>query len=731
MDLKKRFENKDELKSNPKNPTTNPLLVKRDSVKVSDILKNINSGLPRNSEIIKKPSITDINPNSNNVQTILNRINSKRIESTNNINLNISRKNSEFTKFNSQEFENDNNQNEILEDFKNLLSKKSKNNDVIDMENEVNNYNRNKQNDFEGNYINSKNKISLEEAEQMKFIENDSDKSQDVIVHDIENEIELIDDYENYNLNKNNQKSNLFNDQRNKNYINESINLKQKKNSDLNLINSKSDNNIKRLNKNSDKKEKDNDYNLQDETKSNNSGALSRNSVISLEGRKSVKYLVRRNEDLIRKQKERESSSSNIKHRNTHNYKALPKNNDIFKENINEIKSILTKLKLQSTENETDFIVNNKDILKRLGVHEKDMLSVKELINFFENRLMNKNEPKDLCEFKEKENIFEEKKNKNDDKKRNTVINPVNFYKNEVSLIVEEKEEDSIIKDKSDRISDVRNTDKPLSNIKSLVSPINKNINVENLKSFNLNSSLGMSNNVQNYNNFSQPGGNEPQNFKIKNNKLEVINSGKDIIEIISPSDIMKNNISEKNLIEKKENQEKNKINKSEEKILTISSNVNNFENISPIKTFDDVKNSLNVIESIIIEPGIKKSFDSFNIQIENILENQKNPNIFSIIANKDNSITRINNSLKIDLVNNFILSGVKNSTKINNKICKENDNQFEGISSDMTKSHSTNYQNLNYSNLKNNLYDEHEKENLSQLNKIPSKNILNKKNFS
>jgi len=260
------------------------------------------------------------------------------------------------------------------------------------------------------------------------------------------------------------------------------------------------------------KKEKT-ESNFADENKSNLSDNLSRSSIISVD-RKSVKYYVKKVEKTIKKQK-LEIDSVEKQRRNTHSNKTRKRNIGFFNENLEEMREILKKLKLQTSENEKEFLEKNRNLLKQMGVHEKDMLSIQELTNHFEEQLNPKN--KVIKEANNEkfnnnlnlvnkenstcwnENLKIDDFNNNEDflrseiKKRNTTNHAKKLYEN-VSQILEEKEEDSsfLLKDK-ERISDNNKQWEKTSfnNIRSLVSPNNASHKISGFD-INNNNSLNM-----------------------------------------------------------------------------------------------------------------------------------------------------------------------------------------------------------------------------------------------
>jgi len=646
MDLAKRFENKDDTQANyitnktrnPANPnkletndcdSINPKdlnLIPRNSGRVSAILNKINNNLDSDRKELKntnqKEEINIRNIKENTENMYVNIKNQDIVKSKDtlqlNSNLNTIERNEEINYGNQNAIFINNKEIEkisddsMIQDFKNLLKFKKKTSDPFDMEYSLNYKAKDSKNELELYPINSKDIITFEEAEQIKFIENESDKSENLEVEDIDKEIENVEDLEdsfprkenkdklknksfkitnieepelkgrnstfkfkpknslgkkplnlniesietNLNLNSitnSNQKTKIISENKesnkdpdadleinmfkhilkNKNIEDKNIltnnNIKSSNNltnnisnlevSECTLTNAIADLNQNKTVSNIRKSAKENfelknkkdiiEGNLADENKSNISDNLSRSSIISLE-RKSVKFYVKKIEKAVRKQ-QFEQNSIEKKRRNTHSHKIKKKrNNDIFNENLQEIRDILVKLKLQTAEDEKEFLEKNRDLLKKMGVHEKDMLSIKELTNYFEEKLASNN-PKasndDLFKYNslkdfDKFNSNEiEKLNidnyafKNDDnhiediKKRNTTNHTRKLYE-DVSLILEEKDEDSsfMFKEK-ERISD-NNKQKPsdkshINNINSIVSPnnINKSLGLKNSNS--------------------------------------------------------------------------------------------------------------------------------------------------------------------------------------------------------------------------------------------------------
>lgn len=948
MDLAKRFENKNELQpnqnqnlnnsnktsTNADNPNTNNTENKAD-FKMTD-LPVIQSGTGRVSTILNKithkpkevESTEKVKPedelnqnkkaseknasenaqitNSNiNPEEIMQKINSNILNNPNTksrdthllkSNINTIEKNEEINfgnqKYNIREDKEIEkiSDDSMIQDFKNLLKFKKKTSDPFDMEYDLNYKDKANQNDLELYPINSKEIITFEEAERMKFIENESDKSEDLVVQDIEKEIEYLENVDDILSSKNknvdlkhkgggvgnseeagirgrnstfkfrtknslgkkplnfkienklngdddNEKNALENNahekkesSKNQQMDNEmelfknilknkktekdddiqqapNTNAKEFSNSEITentigTIYEKASYSNKRVTNtrksakadiDSKRRKERADLSLADENKSNISD-LSRTSVISLE-RKSVKYYVRKVEKSIKKQ-QMERESVETKRRNTHSHRKRKHNSDIFNENLEEIREILAKLKLQNSENEKDFLEKNRDLLKQMGVHEKDMLSIQELINYFEEQLnpkkkLNKELENDRPAYEnnninlvDKETLTSENKNENfnigeynsnnnendiyalpdDFMKRNTANHAKKLYEN-VSQILEEKEEDSsfFVKDK-ERISDNANNNnlgekkKWNNNIRSLVSPnnaahkifgfdisknnnslnmisnitpIRKNLNFENLSDnekfdLNINSNYNRSARSKNMpyketdlsnrkygriiyekENFNKQmtSPTSGSNFGIRSlnsNDMEMFNPEKDQIECITPrnvfDDLNKNKKTFNNQIEGE-----NKLLNKQVEYNIFTHNLNTFDGqIKPSnsntqeepKVFENKNLYSSNAEVINIEPNRKTSFKPKSFTIDNVSNTPRKTQFLNFIAdaNKNNPAKE----LKVELINNFIIEGIRKPAKEKSiTICKENDNLFEIVSNtnnDITKASSINF---------------------------------------
>jgi len=648
-DNSNKEEDKNQIKNDADKNLTDLSVLQTGSGRVSAVLNRLNSNKIKYDENNENTN-NNINFNQNNVKEITEKINTNLQSSQNTKSRDSLLLKSNFNTLERNEEINFGNQNAVfienkeiekisddsmIQDFKNLLKFKRNTSDPFDMEYNLNykgkeNKERNNDKDIELYPINSKEILTFEDAEQMKYIENESDKSHELEVEDIENKIEYLDDDEEIkkinnknnckydkiknttikitnnqddqnrgrnstfkfkpknslskkplNLNIDSIENNTF-ESKNESKTNKDLlskNIHSPKNNDLkiqiqnindlesfkNVLNKKkregplykndltrskdsslknntnnseiTESNLSSTNKTMNKanqnispantrfsaKEKM-EYSIVDDNKSNISDNLSRSSVISLE-RKSVKYYKRKIENRIRMQEQDklERESTDKKRRNTHSHRNNKKNKDIFNDNFEEMKEILAKLKLQTSENEKDFMDKNRDLLMKMGIHEKDMPSIKELTTYFESQL----EPNSKTKFSElslddskndlsllnkekfinneSENFNIDEYNKNNNlkseleeiKKRSTLNHAKKLYEN-VSLIPEEREEDSsfMFKDK-ERNSDNNDNKQRSSNIKS----VNISLNITSNKIFvgeniNLNTLINVNNRV-------------------------------------------------------------------------------------------------------------------------------------------------------------------------------------------------------------------------------------------